>query len=55
MLVIYRSRRPPRPLITLHRYARQRRMTVLVRTALSSAVRLAELVGLPDVRVEPTR
>ncbi|MEU4690503.1 MEDS domain-containing protein [Actinoplanes sp. NPDC023714] len=41
-----------RALLTLQRYARARRMTAVVRTGLSSAGHLADLLELPDVRVE---
>ncbi|MDR6324521.1 hypothetical protein J3R03_008717 [Actinoplanes couchii] len=44
-----------RSLLTLQRYARARRATVVVRTGLGSAVRISELLELPDVRVELVR
>ncbi|WP_172890506.1 MEDS domain-containing protein [Actinoplanes derwentensis] len=39
-------------LLAVQRYARTRQITAVVRTGLSSAVRLAELLELPNVRVE---
>ncbi|WP_430785205.1 MEDS domain-containing protein [Actinoplanes sp. G11-F43] len=41
-----------RSLIVLQRYAQARRMTAVVRTGLGSAARQAELLELPNVRVE---
>ncbi|GAA2697462.1 MEDS domain-containing protein [Actinoplanes palleronii] len=44
-----------RSLLLVQRYAQERRMTVVLRTGLSSALHLAELLELPDVRVEMAR
>jgi hypothetical protein len=44
-----------RSMLALQRYAQARRTTAVVRTGLGSAVRLAALLELPDVRVEMAR
>ncbi|WP_436534489.1 MEDS domain-containing protein [Actinoplanes sp. HUAS TT8] len=44
-----------RSLFVLQRYANARRLTAVVRTRLTSAARLADLLDLPDVRVELAR
>ncbi|HWS38047.1 MAG TPA: MEDS domain-containing protein [Actinoplanes sp.] len=41
-----------RSLLALQHHAQARRMTVVVRTGLGSAVRISELLELPNVRVE---